>query len=75
MGDFYGALVNFIRNIDSLPFIILIFVMFVVGFLTLKKAVKINYNPKKIENINWAWILLVLVIFAIAIFMVVVRSE
>lgn len=74
MGTFFASIVNFIRSIETLPFILIILALFLIGFLVFRKAVKVNYNPKKLENINWAWILLALVIFAVAIFMVTIYA-
>lgn len=68
----YASIVNFISGFDSLLMILILFGLFIVGFLVLKKAIKVNYNPKKLDNINLAWIMLAILIFALAIFMTVI---
>ena len=65
----YASIVNFIRGFDSLLMVLILFGLLIVGFLVLKKAIKVNYNPKKLDNINLAWLMLAILIFALAIFM------
>lgn len=65
----YASIVNFIRGFDSFLMIMILFGLFIVGFLVLRKAIKVNYNPKKLDNINLAWLMLAIIIFALAIFM------
>ena len=66
----FASVVNFIRRIDPLLMIIILLALFIVGFLVLRKAIKVNYNPKKLDSVNLAWLMLALIIFAVAIFMV-----
>ncbi|MGN1227089.1 MAG: hypothetical protein ACI4TX_00435 [Christensenellales bacterium] len=68
----FASIINFIRGFDPLLLIFLVFALFIIGFWVFKKAIKVNYNAKKMENINLAWLMLVLIIFALAIFMVVI---
>ena len=65
----YASIVNFIRGFGSFLMIMILFGLFIVGFLVLRKAIKVNYNPKKLDNINLAWLMLAIIIFALAIFM------
>ncbi|MBQ8749392.1 MAG: hypothetical protein IJZ29_02880 [Clostridia bacterium] len=68
----YATIVNFIRGLDSLLLILIFGALAIIGFLVLRKAIKVNYNAKNVDNLNLAWLLLAIVIFAVAIFMVVV---
>lgn len=68
----YASIVNFLRGFDPLLMILILFGLLIIGFLVFKKAIKVNYNPKKLDNINLAWIALALLIFALVIFMTVI---
>ena len=68
----YASIVNFLRGFDPILMILIIFGLLIIGFLVIRKAIKVNYNPKKLDNINMAWLALAILIFALVIFMVVV---
>ncbi len=68
----YASIVNFLRGFDPLLMILILFGLLIIGLLVFKKAIKVNYNPKKLDNINLAWIALALLIFALVVFMTVI---
>ena len=66
------SIMQVIRDFSIWLTVVLVVGLILIGLLTFKKAIKVNYNPKKLEKINFAWFLLVFIIFALAIFISVV---
>ena len=68
----FNSIVNFIRHFSLGFTLFLIFALLILGILALRKAIKVNYNPKDLKKINLTWFLLVLIIFALVAFISII---
>ena len=64
----FTTIVNYIRGFSLWLTVGLVVGLIIVGLLTFKKSIKVNYNPKNVDKVNFAWFFLVIVIFALATF-------